>query len=63
MKDKNSDRERPSAKKDGRTLSQVVFVTVGLGIILGGLWTLYMGNAPYHPHDEVTRDGVSLTSD
>ena len=38
-----------SDKNTDRGLSQVVFVLVGLGIIAAGLWTLYMGHAPYHP--------------
>jgi len=39
----------PSAKMDDRAVSQVVFVAVGLAIVVGGLWLLYQGNAPYHP--------------
>lgn len=43
------DTPTPSGKDTERSLSQVVFVLIGLGIIAAGLWTLYMGNAPYHP--------------
>lgn len=50
------------AVSDQRGLSQFLFVTAGIAIILGGLWTLYMGDAPYHPN-EVTQSigGMSLT--
>lgn len=53
----------PPRKSDKRVLSQVVFILIGVGIIVGGLWSLYMGDAPYHPEDAVTRNGVFLTSD
>lgn len=39
----------PSQSTDDRRLSQGLFVLAGLGIIAGGLWTLYMADAPYHP--------------
>ncbi len=52
-----------SVSTDRRGLSQAVFVMIGLGIISGGLWTLYMGDAPYHPEDQVSRDSVFLASD
>lgn len=32
-----------------RALSQAIFVLTGLAIIALGLWSLYMGDAPYHP--------------
>ncbi|MGJ8555859.1 MAG: hypothetical protein ACSHW6_02380 [Sulfitobacter geojensis] len=41
-------------------MSQVFFILTGLAIIAGGIWTLYMGDAPYHPQDQVTRDSFSL---
>lgn len=50
-----------TVEKNG--LSQIVFVVIGLGIITGGIWTLYMGDAPYHPQDQVTRGDFSLISD
>ncbi|MEP5731534.1 MAG: hypothetical protein ABJL67_19420 [Sulfitobacter sp.] len=53
----------PPAKPDARGWSQVVFVLIGVGIIAGGLWSLYMGNAPYHPEDNVTQNGVFLAGD
>ncbi len=37
----------------GRGLSQIMFVVIGLGIITGGLWTLYMADAPYHPEVDI----------
>ena len=42
-----------------RGLSQFLFVAVGLAIIIGGLWTLYMDDAPYHPVVPVEGAGVS----
>jgi hypothetical protein len=51
---------KPSETTDTRGLSQVVFVLGGIAIIVGGLWMLYMGDAPYHPQDQVTRDSFSL---
>ncbi|WP_281992898.1 hypothetical protein [Sulfitobacter geojensis] len=53
----------PSETAEKRGMSQVVFVLTGLGIIAGGIWTLYMGDAPYHPQDQVTRDSSSLIGD
>ncbi len=50
-------------KPDRRGITQFLFVISGVGIIVGGLWSLYMGNAPYHPEDTVTRSGVFLASD
>lgn len=38
---------------DRRGISQLIFVLVGIGIISGGLWSLYMADAPYHPQDDV----------
>lgn len=51
---------KPSETADKRGMSQVVFILTGLAIIAGGIWTLYMGDAPYHPQDQVTRDSFSL---
>ena len=48
---------------DNKGVTQVIFVLAGLGIIAGGLWSLYMGDAPYHPQDDVTRGDVQLISD
>ena len=40
-----------SAPQGGRDrgFSQFLFIAVGLAIIIAGLWSLYMGDAPYHP--------------
>ena len=51
----------PVEMADKRGVAQFVFVLTGLVIIAGGIWTLYMADAPYHPQDQVTRDGISLT--
>ena len=40
--------------------SQAIFVTIGLAIVLGGLWLLYQSEGPYHPDDPVTRSQVQL---
>lgn len=54
-----TNRTNVSTASDARGLSQVIFVAVGLTIIVGGLWMLYMGDAPYHP--EVTQaEGIEL---
>ena len=48
---------------DQRGISQAVFVLIGILIIVAGLWTLYMGDAPYHPEVTGSESGDSLTSD
>ena len=55
--------EMPKDTYAQRGVSQAVFVFVGLGIILGGLWYLYMGDAPYHPADEVSRGTIHYAYD
>lgn len=42
----------PSPTPQPSFLSQVVFMMVGLSIIVGGSWSLYMSDAPYHPVEE-----------
>ncbi len=37
-------------------LAHVLFFTIALTIIFGGLWSLYMSDAPYHP-DIVMSEG------
>lgn len=44
-------------------LSQTLFVLVSITIIVGGLWTLYMGDAPYHPEVSATQGEIFLASD
>ncbi|WP_025055507.1 hypothetical protein [Sulfitobacter noctilucicola] len=62
MKQEDNAAQTPSGSKDRRGFSQIIFILIGLGIIGGGLWTLYMGDAPYHPEDVVTRgDTVTVT--
>lgn len=41
------DHDAPPASAS--TFSQTMFVLTGLAIIAGGLWNLYMSDAPYHP--------------
>lgn len=53
----------PSVDGNGRGLSQTLFVLIGLGIITGGLWTLYMADAPYHPEVPVAESQIFLASD
>lgn len=48
---------------DGKGLSQAIFVLVTLGIIIGGLWSLYSSIAPYHPQDGVSRNETQLFGD
>ena len=52
-----------NAPGDGRGLSQAIFVLIGLGIIAASLWSLYMGDAPYHPDDQVSRGSITLAAD
>lgn len=63
MKQKVKPARTLSGNTDRRGFSQVVFVMIGLGIILGGLWTLYMGDAPYHPEDQGPQNSAFLTSE
>ena len=48
---------------DQRGFSQAVFVLIGMMIIVAGLWSLYMGDAPYHPEVSGSERGDFLTSD
>lgn len=64
MKKKGPTESQVSERTDaGRGVSQAIFIIVGLGIILGGLWYLYMGDAPYHPTDEVSRGTIHYAYD
>ena len=58
MTDRANHTPTPPAQADNRGLTTVLFVGISLVIILGGLWSLYMGDAPYHP--EVSRDGAGI---
>ncbi|MGC1505214.1 MAG: hypothetical protein WA782_13880 [Sulfitobacter sp.] len=53
--------QKPAETDRNRGVAQVIFVLTGLAIIIGGIWSLYMADAPYHPQDQVSRDSVSLT--
>lgn len=46
-----------------RRVSEKVFIFVGLTIILGGLWMLYMGDAPYHPDGTASETLIYLSTD
>lgn len=48
---------------DGKGLSQAIFVLIALGIIVGGLWSLYFSDAPYHPQNDVSRSDTQLIGD
>ena len=43
--------------------SQVVFIAVGIGIILGGLWLLYDADGPYHPGDSEADAHIQVSTD
>lgn len=58
MTQRAKDTAQPSKRADNTALTTVLFVGIGMVIILGGLWSLYMADAPYHP--EVTRDGTGI---
>jgi hypothetical protein len=63
MSQKAFENHRPSTVPENRVLSQIAFFVIGLGIITGGIWSLYMGDAPYHPDDVVSQDRIVLISD
>lgn len=46
--------------RDRRGISQFIFICVVLAIIVGGIWSLYMDNAPYHPEVTRTDNGITL---
>ena len=59
-----TDRSASAPAGDGdRALGQFFFVAIGLAIIIGGLWSLYMGDAPYHPEITGSDSGMVLTTD
>ncbi len=57
--------ESNSARSNDSDLgrSQVIFMAVGVGIILGGLWLLYSGTGPYHPDVPMSENMVQGASD
>lgn len=63
MSPKATNTQTPSKFDDNRGMSQAIFVLAALGIISAGLWTLYMGDAPYHPADVATQSDFSMISD
>jgi len=50
-------------KTEGSKRSQMVFITVGLAIVIGGLWLLYDLDGPYHPEIPVTDTFEHNTAD
>lgn len=44
-----TDKVNVSPSASANVMAQVLFFTVAFGIIIGGLWSLYMSDAPYHP--------------
>lgn len=50
-------------KNDNRSLSQAIFILVGLAIIAGGLWVLYQSTAPYHPDVSGVEGEIYLSTD
>ncbi|GLT12845.1 hypothetical protein PVW51_01580 [Sulfitobacter sp. PR48] len=50
-------------QSDDRGLSQAIFIMVGIGIILGGLWFLYQSTAPYHPDVTGGQEEIYLSTD
>lgn len=53
----------PSGNSDDRRISEKIFIFVGMTIVLGGVWMLYMGNAPYHPDAEALDMTIQITVD
>ena len=54
---------RPKTPAVGSRFSHAVFVTVGLAIVVGGLWLLYDLSAPYHPEIPVTEAAPYSSAD
>tara|TARA_R110002094_G_scaffold164703_1_gene148773 strand:- start:361 stop:552 length:192 start_codon:yes stop_codon:yes gene_type:complete len=48
---------------ENRGITQMVFILVALGIIIAGGWSLYMGDAPYHPQVPMTESQLNLPAD
>ena len=63
MSTKASPRHDSTGQSGDKTVSQVIFVTVALVIILAGVWTLDLGEAPYHPDDSVSRSDYGMSAD
>ena len=53
----------PSNQNADRGMSEKLFIFAGLTIVLGGIWMLYMGNAPYHPDINAIDTQVLITVD
>ena len=46
-----------------RGVSQFLFIVIALAIIIGGLWSLYMNDAPYHPEVSQGNAGITVATD
>ncbi|QFT58454.1 hypothetical protein FIU94_06400 [Sulfitobacter sp. THAF37] len=53
----------PTTAKNDKTLSQAIFIIVGVMIIAGGLWFLYQDTAPYHPDVSGAEGELYLSDD
>jgi hypothetical protein len=53
----------PYVQPADRRTSEKVFIFVGLSIVLGGIWMLYMGDAPYHPDGELADNHIQIITD
>lgn len=57
------DTRTPSENSGNRGVTQVIFILVALGIIIAGGWSLYMGDAPYHPQAPLIESQLQLPAD
>lgn len=55
--------QSPSGMPADRRMSERVFVFIGMAIVLGGLWMLYMGDAPYHPEGGTAENHIQIYTD
>jgi hypothetical protein len=51
---------RGPVASDPRIISQAIFIAFSLIVSAGGVWSLYMADAPYHP--EVSQAAFSMTT-
>lgn len=58
-----TDKVHGSPHASARILAQVLFFTVAFTIIIDGLWSLYMSDAPYHPDIVMSESEIYLAQE
>lgn len=51
-----------SGRSFSGVVSETIFLTVIIAITLGGVWSLYMTDAPYHPEISRLDSGIMFAS-